>query len=90
MYPVRTRLIEVKNRDYYVYVDDVGLFEPAVELGETVVEGQLSAHIHFVDDPMRNPVVCRFRTGGLVICKRHLGRVERGDCVAHLATDWAA
>ena len=22
-----------------------------------------------------------------VICKRHFGRVERGDCVARLATD---
>jgi hypothetical protein len=24
-----------------------------------------------------------------VICKRHFGRVERGDCVVHLATDVA-
>jgi hypothetical protein len=23
----------------------------------------------------------------MVICKRHYGRVERGDCVVHLATD---
>ena len=30
---------------------------------------------------------CFFRTAGMVICKRHFGRVERGDCVAHLATD---
>jgi hypothetical protein len=32
-------------------------------------------------------VPCFFRTSGMVICKRHYGRVERGDCVAHLATD---
>jgi hypothetical protein len=25
----------------------------------------------------------------MVICKRHFGRVERGDCVVHLATDVA-
>ena len=26
-------------------------------------------------------------TTGVVVCKRHYGRVEPGDCVAHLATD---
>jgi hypothetical protein len=25
----------------------------------------------------------------MVVCQRHFGRVERGDCVAHLATDIA-
>jgi hypothetical protein len=23
----------------------------------------------------------------MVVCQRHFGRVQRGDCVAHLATD---
>jgi predicted deacylase len=29
-----------------------------------------------------------FQRAGMVICKRHPGRVERGDCVAHLATEF--
>jgi hypothetical protein len=28
-----------------------------------------------------------FKRSGLLICKRHFGRVEPGDCVAHLATE---
>jgi hypothetical protein len=30
----------------------------------------------------------RFARAGLVVCKRAQGRTERGDCVAHLATDF--
>ena len=83
-----TRLMEVKNRFYFVLAPDAGLFEPAVELGDWVTEGQLCGQVHFVDNPVRAPVPAHFRTAGMVICKRRFGRVERGDCVAHLATDW--
>ena len=37
--------------------------------------------------PARPAVPCHFRKDGFVICQRHYGRVERGDCVAHLAID---
>ncbi|GAB4176629.1 MAG: succinylglutamate desuccinylase/aspartoacylase family protein [Thalassobaculales bacterium] len=83
-----TRLVELKGRDYYVYAPDHGLFEPFCELGDMVSAGQPCGQVHFVDDPGRPPVVCHFRTDGMVACKRHPGRVVRGDCVAHLATDY--
>lgn len=82
-----SRLMEVRSRDYYVYAPDAGLFEPAVELGDDVRAGQLCGRVHFVDNPGRPPESCHFEGDGMVICKRHYGRVERGDCVVHLATD---
>ena len=82
-----TRLMEISGRGYYVYAQDAGLFEPAVELGATVKAGDACGQVHFVDDPGRAPEICRFEGDGMVIRKRHCGRVERGDCVAHLATD---
>ncbi len=84
-----TRLMEVKSRDYYVYAPEAGLFEPAVTLGDDVKKGQLCGRVHFVDNPAREPEICLFEGDGMVICKRHYGRVERGDCVVHLATDYA-
>jgi predicted deacylase len=84
-----SRLMEVRGRDYYAYAPEAGLFEPAVQLGDTVVRGALCGQVHFVDNPAREPVPCHFDGDGMVICKRHYGRVERGDCVAHLATDVA-
>ena len=79
--------MEIKGRHYYVYAPEPGLFEPAIELGSDVVAGQLAGHVHFIDNPARAPVPCHFKTDGMVICRRALGRVERGDCVFHLATD---
>jgi predicted deacylase len=86
--PAGTRLWEVASRDYYALAPDAGLFEPAVSLGDQVEAGHLCGHVHFVDNPAREPVPAHFSRAGMVICRRHPGRVERGDCVAHLATAW--
>ena len=85
-----TRIVELRGRDYYVYAPEAGLFEPFCEIGDAVEKGQPCGQVHFVDNPAREPIVCHFRRPGLLVCKRHPGRVERGDCVAHLATDIAS
>jgi predicted deacylase len=85
--PAKVRWMELLGLSYYVYAPDHGLFEPAVKLGSMVKKGQLAGLVHFVDNPAREPVPAYFKDSGLVICQRHYGRVERGDCVAHLATD---
>jgi len=87
--PGPIRLMEVSSREHYVYAPGPGLLEPAVDLGQWVQKGDLAGLIHFVDNPARAPVPCHFRIEGMVACQRHFGRVERGDCVAHLATDCA-
>jgi uncharacterized protein len=86
--PQPTRLWEVAARDYYVLAPEAGLFEPAVGLGDQVERGQLCGHVYFVDNPARAPMPAHFARAGMVICRRHFGRVERGDCVVHLATEW--
>lgn len=85
--PRGTRMVEVSSREHYVYAPEPGLLEPAVDLGAEIRKGDLAGMIHFVDNPGRAPVPCHFRRDGMVVCQRHFGRVERGDCVAHLATD---
>jgi predicted deacylase len=82
-----TQLIEVPGRDYFVYAPEPGLFEPAVRLGDEVEAGQEAGRVHFVDNPAQAPVPCHFKADGMVVCKRHFGRVERGDCVFHLAIE---
>ncbi len=82
-----TRLMQLGGHDYYVHAPETGLFEPATRLGDTVKKGQLCGTVHFVDNPERPGVPVTFKRDGVVVCKRHFGRVEPGDCVAHLATD---
>ena len=84
-----TRIMQVRGPDYYVYAPDPGLFEPLVELGDEVEAGTLAALIHPHDTPWRAPADASFGRAGTVICKRVPGRVERGDCLFHLAADFA-
>ncbi|MBS0525678.1 MAG: succinylglutamate desuccinylase/aspartoacylase family protein [Proteobacteria bacterium] len=85
--PTPTRLTEIGGDDYYVYASDGGLFEPLVDLGDMVTQGQPAARIHFHHTPWREPEVLSFKRDGLVLCKRIPARCERGDCLFHLATD---
>jgi uncharacterized protein len=83
-----TRIMQVRGPDYYVYAPDPGLFEPLVELGAEVEAGTPAALIHPHDTPWREPSAASFGRAGTVICKRVPGRVERGDCLYHLAADF--
>jgi predicted deacylase len=83
-----TRLMQVGGPDYFVHTTESGVFEPLVELGDTVVAGQPAAAIHFSHTPWREPEIVRFEHDGVVLCKRIPGRTERGDCLFHLGTDF--
>jgi uncharacterized protein len=81
-----TRFLEVGGPDYYVYTPEPGVFEPAVELGDSVNEGQVAGRIHFPETPWAPPAEVRFQRDGIVLCKRIPGRTARGDCLFHLGT----
>lgn len=82
-----TRILEVGGPDYFVYARENGLYEPLVELGDTVHAGQPAARMHFPETPWAEPVTSHFARDGFVLCKRMPGRTMRGDCLFHLGTD---
>lgn len=79
------RELHIFGADAYVYAPEPGVFEPATELGDVVRAGDLCGHVLSPEHPLRAPVPVYFSGDGDVVCKRHPGRVEAGDCVAHLA-----
>ena len=84
-----TRLMEIGGPDYFVYTPEGGgVFEPLVEIGDTVAKDQPAAAIHFSHTPWREPEIVRFERAGVVLCKRIPGRTERGDCLFHLGTEY--
>lgn len=82
------RLVTVGGAGYYVHAPCRGTFEPAFALGQDVETGQLCGWVHQIDDPAAAPVEVRFEREGVAFCKRPITEVERGDCLAHLGTDW--
>ncbi len=82
-----TRVFDVAGPDYFVYAPQEGVFEPLVELGDTVAKGQPAGLIHTPETPWRAPAEVAFGHEGFVLCKRIPGRTMRGDCLFHLGTD---
>jgi hypothetical protein len=93
--PSPIRLLQVGYKDYlhncrhYVFAEHAGLFEPLRRLGEEVKAGETLGCIHFMEDPAREPAIARFELDGVFVCKCHPGRVQRGDCLGHVATDFS-
>lgn len=69
----------------HVYVPEPGVFVPATDLSQSVEKGDLCGHLIFPENPMRDAIALHFEKSGTVVCQRHPARVDRGDCVAHLA-----
>jgi predicted deacylase len=82
-----TRILEVGGAEWFVYASENGVYEPLVELGDTVQAGQPAARIHTPETPWREPATVYFLRDGFVLCKRVPGRTVRGDCLFHLGTD---
>jgi predicted deacylase len=88
--PMPTRVLAVHGPDYYVFSPDDGIAEPLAALGDEVVAGQDAALIHFPRKPWLEPVTVRFRSPGMVICKRARSATRHGDCLYQIATDYRA
>ncbi|UVK49498.1 succinylglutamate desuccinylase/aspartoacylase family protein (plasmid) [Mesorhizobium sp. AR07] len=82
-----TRLMKVKGHSAFVYARDRGIFEPAANIGEEVVTGQIAGRIHFPDLPTREPETLFFESSGLVACRRVPSLTERGDCLFKVMAD---
>ena len=78
----RSKIVRVDDLSHYVYADDAGIFEPAVDVGAPVHKGALLGRLHMVDRVDRPPVNVHAQTSGLLVCRNGQGRVQRGDLVA--------
>lgn len=81
------RMMRVPGPSHFVYAPVRGLFEPAFLLGDLVRRGDRAGHIHFPEEPEREPRELMFEGAGVVVCRRVCSLVAPGDCLAHLAID---
>lgn len=82
-----TRLMTVRGHSAFVYAHDRGIFEPAANIGDEVVTGQIAGRIHFPDLPTREPETLFFEASGLVACRRAPSLTDRGDCLFKVMAD---
>ena len=82
-----TRIMSMQNEENYIYARTDGMFEPRVELGDEVADGQFAGYIWNVREPWRKPTELRFGKGGVVFCKRHPAMCEIGDTLFFTLND---
>jgi len=85
-----TRLMKVDGRGAFTYSLSHGIFEPAAEVGEAVVAGQLAGSIHPIGWPMRHVETIHFSQPGLVACRRAPSLTAPGDCLYKVMVDIGA
>lgn len=84
----RTRHMMVCDHSYYSFAPATGLFEPRHVTGETVGEGDVAGYLHFIEDIDHAPIEIRYRRSGVLWMAAGPGRVQRGDAVAVLMSDY--
>jgi predicted deacylase len=82
-----TRLMHVNDPRSTVIAPDAGLYEPFVELGDTIKAGQALGQVHYLDNLEKPPLVVEATIAGLLLLKRPPGRVARGDVIHQIAQD---
>ncbi|MBP0625311.1 succinylglutamate desuccinylase/aspartoacylase family protein [Cupriavidus consociatus] len=82
-----TRMTDVPGREYYLYAESDGLFEPAVAVGVDVTAGQHAGYLHSFCRPTEPPIALSFPASGLIACHRFPTLTRRGDCLYGLMRD---
>ena len=73
------RLMDMQTDENYIYANKDGMFEPRVNLGDDVDDGQFAGYIWSLKEPWLEPEKLHFRKGGVVFCKRTPALCEVGD-----------
>jgi N2-acetyl-L-2,4-diaminobutanoate deacetylase len=80
-----SRLVEVPDANHSSSTPHDGLFEPLVEVGDSVRAGQPLARIHRPEELDREPTVILAKVDGLVFVRHAATKVFKGDGVITIA-----
>lgn len=75
------------NAQGSVFAYDSGLLELHKDIGDPVTSGDTVAFIHDPANPWRAPIPVTSPYEGIVLAKRHLTQVQRGDAIVQIAKD---
>ncbi|MCY4541055.1 MAG: succinylglutamate desuccinylase/aspartoacylase family protein [Rhodobacteraceae bacterium] len=83
-----TRLMAMQTDENYVFAPTDGVFEPEVELGSEVRDGQHAGRVRSLKEPWKEPEDISFNRGGVVFCKRNPALCEIGDTLYFTLNDY--
>ena len=79
--------MDMQGDDNYIFACKDGMFEPRVNLGDEVADGQFAGYIWSLKEPWVPPEKLYFNKGGVVFCKRTPALCEIGDTLMFTLND---
>ena len=83
-----TRHMMVPGSRNYSFAPRAGIFEPCHVVGERIEAGAVAGYAHRVDEIDTSPIEVRYGADGVLWMSAGPGRVQRGDVVAVIMTDY--
>ncbi|WP_370400822.1 N(2)-acetyl-L-2,4-diaminobutanoate deacetylase DoeB [Sulfitobacter sp. JB4-11] len=77
-----TITIDMPDDNCFIFAEHDGLFEPMIDLGDEVSEGEVVARVWPVDRTGVPPLEYRANISGILISRHFPGLIKSGDCVA--------
>ncbi len=84
----KVALKAMQTAENYVFAYKDGMFEPRVNLGDTVADGQFAGYVWDLKAPWSAPERLHFNKGGVVFCKRTPALCEVGDTLFFTLSDY--
>jgi predicted deacylase len=81
------RLVDARNLEDYVACPQAGIWEPLVDLGEEVEEGQLLGRLHNFSDHAASPLDLIAHRSGIVIMMCARAHCQEGTTLYVIAQD---
>ncbi|MFT5064486.1 MAG: putative deacylase [Yoonia sp.] len=75
------------NAQGSVFAYTAGVFEPLRTIGDDVSVGDVVGRIHHPDTPQSEPDLVTSPYAGIILCRRAMAQVVRGDAVFQIASD---
>ncbi len=76
------QIVAAEQAEDYVMAPVSGIYEPFLELGDAVEEGQALGQVHLIDQPFTPPVKVAALSSGMLISRRAFPLTTQGECVA--------
>jgi N-alpha-acetyl-L-2,4-diaminobutyrate deacetylase len=78
--------LDMPSADCFTFAETQGLVEFAVDLGQSVREGDLIAQVHPIETAAKRPAEYFARLDGILVARHVPGLALVGDCLATVAT----
>ncbi|MCL4858980.1 MAG: succinylglutamate desuccinylase/aspartoacylase family protein [Caldilineaceae bacterium] len=79
--PAGQQVVEASQRDDYIMAPVSGVFEPFLEMGDSVAAGQAIGQLFSTEQPFVSPTPVVARTSGILFGRAGFPLVQQGACV---------